>query len=85
MFDGTVRRATTGALASMTLLAGCGLLSDGDAEAEKKMTVGTTSEPGTLDPAVSWDSSWDDIGGGERALDPRTVMRMWELNRKRSW
>ncbi|MFF1464480.1 ABC transporter substrate-binding protein [Streptomyces sp. NPDC058330] len=27
----------------------------------------------------------DDIGGGERALDPQTVMQMWELYRKASW
>ncbi|MDQ0797653.1 peptide/nickel transport system substrate-binding protein [Streptomyces sp. B1I3] len=27
----------------------------------------------------------EDIGGGERALDPQTVMQMWELYRKTSW
>ncbi|MEK8142239.1 hypothetical protein NKH18_06105 [Streptomyces sp. M10(2022)] len=27
----------------------------------------------------------EDIGGGERALDPQTVMQMWELYRKSSW
>ncbi|MFF7178823.1 ABC transporter substrate-binding protein [Streptomyces sp. NPDC008121] len=27
----------------------------------------------------------EDIGGGERALDPQTVMQMWELNRRASW
>ncbi|WP_031089685.1 ABC transporter substrate-binding protein [Streptomyces sp. NRRL WC-3549] len=27
----------------------------------------------------------EDIGGGERALDPQTVMQMWELYRKASW
>ncbi|MEW1700254.1 ABC transporter substrate-binding protein [Streptomyces sp. NPDC093249] len=27
----------------------------------------------------------DDIGGGERALDPQTVMQLWELNRRASW
>lgn len=30
-------------------------------------------------------ASGDDIGGGERALDPQTVMQMWELYRKASW
>ncbi|WP_197287586.1 ABC transporter substrate-binding protein [Streptomyces apocyni] len=27
----------------------------------------------------------DDIAGGERALDPSTIMMMWELQRKTSW
>ncbi len=27
----------------------------------------------------------EDIGGGERALDPQTVMQMWELHRRASW
>ncbi|MGW5422459.1 ABC transporter substrate-binding protein [Streptomyces sp. NPDC003943] len=27
----------------------------------------------------------EDIGGGERALDPQTVMQMWELSRRTSW
>ncbi|MFG2116921.1 ABC transporter substrate-binding protein [Streptomyces sp. NPDC048718] len=27
----------------------------------------------------------EDIGGGERALDPQTVMQLWELNRRTSW
>ncbi|MFH8837823.1 ABC transporter substrate-binding protein [Streptomyces sp. NPDC017868] len=27
----------------------------------------------------------EDIGGGERALDPQTVMQMWELSRRASW
>jgi peptide/nickel transport system substrate-binding protein len=26
-----------------------------------------------------------EIGGGELALDPRTVMRLWELYRKAGW
>lgn len=30
-------------------------------------------------------ASGEDIGGGERALDPQTVMQMWELYRKASW
>ncbi|MEU3985639.1 ABC transporter substrate-binding protein [Streptomyces sp. NPDC026672] len=27
----------------------------------------------------------DDVSGGERALDPSTIMMMWELHRKTSW
>jgi peptide/nickel transport system substrate-binding protein len=27
----------------------------------------------------------DDISGGEQALDPSTIMMMWELSRKTSW
>ncbi|MEV6183987.1 peptide-binding protein, partial [Streptomyces sp. NPDC052015] len=27
----------------------------------------------------------EDISGGERALDPSTIMMMWELYRKTSW
>ncbi|MGW8353623.1 ABC transporter substrate-binding protein [Streptomyces wedmorensis] len=27
----------------------------------------------------------EDIGGGERALDPQTVMQLWELYRRASW
>ncbi|MDV9190097.1 ABC transporter substrate-binding protein [Streptomyces sp. SR27] len=27
----------------------------------------------------------EDIGGGERALDPQTVMQLWELERRASW
>lgn len=27
----------------------------------------------------------EDIGGGERALDPQTVMQLWELHRRASW
>ncbi|MFJ5115589.1 ABC transporter substrate-binding protein [Streptomyces sp. NPDC088551] len=58
MFDRTIRRAAA-AVAATSLLAGCGLFSDDDAEAEQRITVGTTSEPSTLDPAASWDNSWE--------------------------
>ncbi|GGZ55291.1 solute-binding transport lipoprotein [Streptomyces inusitatus] len=47
------------ALASISLLAGCGLFSDTEAGGQKKISVGTTSEPTTLDPAAAWDSSWE--------------------------
>ncbi|KUH39531.1 MULTISPECIES: ABC transporter substrate-binding protein [Streptomyces] len=47
------------ALASISLLAGCSLFGDDEAEAENKIVVGTTSSPTTLDPAAAWDSSWE--------------------------
>ncbi|MFF6909819.1 ABC transporter substrate-binding protein [Streptomyces sp. NPDC012389] len=47
------------ALASLSLLAGCGLLSDSGSEENQKITVGTTSSPSTLDPAAAWDGSWE--------------------------
>lgn len=47
------------ALASLSLLAGCGLLSDSGSKVEQKIVVGTTSEPSTLDPAAAWDNSWE--------------------------
>lgn len=47
------------ALASLSLLAGCGLLSDSGSETDQKLTVGTTSSPSTLDPAAAWDGSWE--------------------------
>ncbi|WLQ44438.1 ABC transporter substrate-binding protein [Streptomyces laculatispora] len=47
------------ALASLSLLAGCGLLSDSGSDVEQKLAVGTTSEPSTLDPAAAWDGSWE--------------------------
>lgn len=27
----------------------------------------------------------EDVSGGEQALDPSTIMMMWELYRKTSW
>ncbi|MEU5719214.1 ABC transporter substrate-binding protein [Streptomyces sp. NPDC020403] len=50
---------TAAALASLSLLAGCGLLSDSGAETNQRITVGTTSSPSTLDPAAAWDGSWE--------------------------
>ncbi|MFD7014102.1 ABC transporter substrate-binding protein [Streptomyces sp. NPDC059928] len=46
-------------MASMSLLGGCGLLSAGGSQAGQQITVGTSSEPSTLDPAASWDGSWE--------------------------
>ncbi|MCH0566797.1 MULTISPECIES: ABC transporter substrate-binding protein [unclassified Streptomyces] len=48
------------AIASISsLVAGCGLLSDGDPADAGPIVVGTTSSPSTLDPAASWDGSWE--------------------------
>ncbi|WP_455359502.1 ABC transporter substrate-binding protein [Streptomyces sp. SYSU K21746] len=59
MFNRTRRLQTAAALASISLLTGCGLLSDSGSETEQKITVGTTSAPSTLDPAAAWDDSWE--------------------------
>ncbi|MCJ1675885.1 ABC transporter substrate-binding protein [Streptomyces sp. APSN-46.1] len=59
MFIRTRCLQITAALASISLLAGCGLLSDDKGEAAQKVVVGTTSAPSTLDPAAAWDGSWE--------------------------
>ncbi|MEU3600419.1 ABC transporter substrate-binding protein [Streptomyces sp. NPDC006798] len=48
-----------GALATLSLLAGCGLFSDAEAEGNRRIVVGTISEPSTLDPAAAYDGSWE--------------------------
>ncbi|WP_405595934.1 ABC transporter substrate-binding protein [Streptomyces sp. NBC_01410] len=58
MFYRTCLQATA-ALASISLLAGCSLFSGESTEREQKITVGTMSEPTTLDPAAAWDGSWE--------------------------
>ncbi|MFI1393980.1 ABC transporter substrate-binding protein [Streptomyces sp. NPDC020681] len=58
MFYRTCLQAAA-ALASISLLAGCGLFADEDADREQKISVGTMSEPTTLDPAAAWDGSWE--------------------------
>ncbi|MFJ7152897.1 ABC transporter substrate-binding protein [Streptomyces sp. NPDC100445] len=47
------------AIASIALVAGCGLLSEGDPGSRGPIVVGTTSAPSTLDPAGAWDGSWE--------------------------
>ncbi|MFF7853690.1 ABC transporter substrate-binding protein [Streptomyces sp. NPDC007904] len=48
------------AIASISsLVTGCGILSSDTPEDEGPIVVGTTSSPSTLDPAASWDSSWE--------------------------
>ncbi|MEV4993679.1 ABC transporter substrate-binding protein [Streptomyces niveus] len=58
MFNRTSLQAAA-ALASISLLAGCGLFSADSAGGDQKITIGTTSEPSTLDPAAAWDNSWE--------------------------
>ncbi|WP_320785233.1 ABC transporter substrate-binding protein [Streptomyces sp. CRN 30] len=60
MFNRNGRLRCVAAAASLsTLAAGCGILSPDDAEENEPIVVGTTSAPSTLDPAASWDSSWE--------------------------
>lgn len=47
------------AVTSMALAAGCGVLSPGSSDDKGPIVVGTTSSPSTLDPAASWDGSWE--------------------------
>jgi peptide/nickel transport system substrate-binding protein len=48
------------AIASISsLVAGCGVLSSDASDDEGPIVVGTTSAPSTLDPAASWDGSWE--------------------------
>ncbi|MEU1179133.1 ABC transporter substrate-binding protein [Streptomyces sp. NPDC005820] len=46
-------------IASISLVSGCGLLGDESSDDAGPIVVGTTSAPSTLDPAASWDSSWE--------------------------
>ncbi|MDJ0384870.1 ABC transporter substrate-binding protein [Streptomyces sp. G-G2] len=59
VFNRTRCLQITAALASISLLAGCGLISDSSGDQSKRITVGTTSAPSTLDPAAAWDGSWE--------------------------
>ncbi|MFC7216863.1 ABC transporter substrate-binding protein [Streptomyces polyrhachis] len=47
-----------GAVATGLLISGCGALPSGD-DGERRIRVGTTSAPSTLDPASAWDGSWE--------------------------
>ena len=48
------------AIASISsLVAGCGVLSSDSSDDQGPIVVGTTSAPSTLDPAASWDGSWE--------------------------
>ncbi|MFD0367055.1 ABC transporter substrate-binding protein [Streptomyces sp. NPDC059071] len=58
MFNRTSLQAAA-ALASISLLSGCGVFSDSESTADQRIVVGTTSSPTTLDPAAAWDNSWE--------------------------
>ncbi len=47
------------AITSISLVAGCGVLPFGSSDEGEPIVVGTTSAPSTLDPAASWDNSWE--------------------------
>ncbi|MEU6806325.1 ABC transporter substrate-binding protein [Streptomyces neyagawaensis] len=47
------------AIASISMVAGCGVFSSDASEEQAPIIVGTTSAPSTLDPAAAWDSSWE--------------------------
>ena len=47
------------AIATISLMAGCDLASSSASGDGGPVVVGTTSAPSTLDPAASWDGSWE--------------------------
>ncbi|AXQ58338.1 MULTISPECIES: ABC transporter substrate-binding protein [Streptomyces] len=59
MFNRNRRLRVVAAVASTSLLAGCGLVSSDSEEEEQEIVVGTMSAPTTLDPAAAWDGSWE--------------------------
>ncbi|NUP20523.1 MAG: peptide-binding protein [Streptomyces sp.] len=60
MFNRIRRLRQVAAIASISsLVAGCGVLSSDSTEEKGPIVVGTTAAPSTLDPAASWDSSWE--------------------------
>lgn len=46
-------------IASISLVTGCGILSSDSSGDKSPIVVGSTSSPSTLDPAASWDGSWE--------------------------
>ncbi|MEU5218467.1 ABC transporter substrate-binding protein [Streptomyces sp. NPDC020807] len=58
MFNRTSLQAAA-ALASISLVSGCGVFSDSESAGEQRIVVGTMSSPTTLDPAAAWDNSWE--------------------------
>ncbi|MET7480161.1 ABC transporter substrate-binding protein [Streptomyces sp. NPDC005648] len=60
MFNRKRRLRQVAAIASISsLVTGCGVLSSDSSGDKGPITVGTTSAPSTLDPAASWDQSWE--------------------------
>ncbi|MFJ3307819.1 ABC transporter substrate-binding protein [Streptomyces sp. NPDC086549] len=59
MFNRNRCLQTLAAVASISLVTGCSVFSDGDQDSGGPIVVGTTSAPSTLDPAASWDQSWE--------------------------
>ncbi|MGW5584254.1 ABC transporter substrate-binding protein [Streptomyces sp. NPDC003857] len=59
MFNRNRCRRRLAAIASLSLVAGCSALSSGSSDDRRPIVVGTTSAPTTLDPAASWDNSWE--------------------------
>ncbi|GAA1011031.1 ABC transporter substrate-binding protein [Streptomyces thermogriseus] len=59
MFNRNRCLRTAVATATLSLVAGCSVLSPDDPADEGPIVVGTTSAPSTLDPAASWDGSWE--------------------------
>ncbi|WP_374194826.1 ABC transporter substrate-binding protein [Streptomyces sp. VRA16 Mangrove soil] len=59
MFKRLLAPRALAATAFIPLLAGCGVVNASDSEDEDPIVVGTTSAPSTLDPAASWDGSWE--------------------------
>ncbi|MFI2435154.1 ABC transporter substrate-binding protein [Streptomyces sp. NPDC018693] len=47
------------AIASIGMVAGCGVFSDSGSDDRGPIVVGTTSPVSTLDPAAAWDGSWE--------------------------
>ncbi|OIJ96412.1 ABC transporter substrate-binding protein [Streptomyces colonosanans] len=52
-----LRRLAT--ITSVALVTGCGVFSSSSSADKGPIVVGTTSAPSTLDPAASWDGSWE--------------------------
>ncbi len=59
MFDRARCLRVAAALTSLSLLTGCGALTEEGSDPEHRLSVGTTSKPSKLDPAGAWDGSWE--------------------------
>ncbi|MER6959379.1 MULTISPECIES: ABC transporter substrate-binding protein [unclassified Streptomyces] len=59
MFNRNRSLQQVAAIVSISLVAGCSLLGEESSDDAGPIVVGTTSAPSTLDPAASWDSSWE--------------------------